>query len=82
MDFVGDFFETLSQRVVRVVRVLSVEISLALYAAELIEQLESQSLECGQSLETCESEKASVRSELRGLEVAFICPIAHFFVYN
>lgn len=33
-----------------------------------IERLESQLLACGQSLEACESEKASMRSQLYGLE--------------
>lgn len=33
-----------------------------------IERLESQLLACGQSLETCKSEKASMRSQLYGLE--------------
>ena len=33
-----------------------------------VERLESQLLACGQSLETCESEKASMRSQLSSLE--------------
>lgn len=35
---------------------------------EKIQRLEAQLLACGQSLELCESEKASMRSELYRLE--------------